>query len=278
VTELVAKASRRSGFFRMILGDSKGRVDYDRAVQTYEALVEQHPGWIWLSTGLIETLREYSGRLSRLGDSAAAESLVRRALRKAEGLVGNPDAAFPCFHKALIDPFLGLASDLVARPPVPPSDVALAIRLARQALEWESTEYPFWNPPRRAHRTLGVAYCRAGDWTAAASAFENSMAQNGGGDARDWFFLAIVRQRQGDTAGARQWYERAVSWLGQNPTEARAPELHRFQAEAEQVLGWPPDRMPTAPRAREPLPPPSPLDTWDGPQRVARVGSERVVR
>ena len=124
----------------MVLGETAGRDDYERAIQIYESLIHQHPGWIWLQTGLIETLHEYSKRLSRSGDPSAAELRFRHALQSAENLVGNPAAAAPCFHKALIEPFNRLASDLLARPSLPQADLALAIRLARQALEWESTK------------------------------------------------------------------------------------------------------------------------------------------
>jgi tetratricopeptide (TPR) repeat protein len=184
---------------------------------------------------LIETLREYAVRLSQRGDRTAAEPRFRQALAMADDLVGNRAVASPCFHKPLIEPVNGLAWDLVARPPVDPADAALAIRLARQAIEWENTEY-VWPTVHQAQRTLGLASCRAGDWTTAAAAFEKSMAENGGGDARDWFFLAIVRERQGDHTQARTWYERAAGWMHRNPAKARNVELRRIRAEAEGVV------------------------------------------
>ncbi len=116
VSELRAKLWRRLGFFRMVLGETAGCDDYERAIQIYESLIHQHPGWIWLQTGLIETLHEYSKRLSRSGDHSAAELRFRHALHSAENLVGNPAAAAPCFHKALIEPFNRLASDLLRVP------------------------------------------------------------------------------------------------------------------------------------------------------------------
>jgi serine/threonine protein kinase len=265
VSELIAKASRRAGFFRMILGQPKGREDYERAIGTYGALIQRHPDFIWLRTGLIETLREYSDRLSRSGDPTAAEPLVRRALQVAEDLVGNKAAAPPCFHMALIDPFNGLAWTLVARPASSPSDTALAVRLARQAVDWEAGHPPpstagtvhasIRTPGLPAPRTtLGVALHRAGDWAAAASALEESMARNGAGDPRDWLFLAIVRQRQGHAVAARRWFERAVGWMDQNRTAARNPELCRFRAEAEEVLGREPVITRTDPRDARPHP------------------------
>jgi len=273
VSEVSAKASRRSGFYRLILGDGKGRKDYDRAIRTYEQLAAESPERIWLRTGLIETLREYSHRLSLSGDATMAGASTRRALRVADGLIGNKNVASPCYHKALIEPVNGLAWELVARPPTDPSDLSLAIRLARQVVEWESSKWPFWPAVHVAHRTLGVAYCRAGDWPAAAAALESSVALNDGGDPRDWFFLAIARQRMGDTAGATRWYVQAVSRMAQNSTESRDPELCRFQAEAGAVVGRTPPGSITELRDPEALPPLQLPDKFDERHSVARRGS-----
>ena len=41
--------------------------------------------------------------------------------------------------------------------PREPDDAALAVRLARKAVEWEPEQSAYWN-------TLGLAHYRAGDW------------------------------------------------------------------------------------------------------------------
>jgi serine/threonine protein kinase len=239
VSELAAKAARRAGFYRTILGQAKGRGDYEQAIRTYEALIQQQPGFIWLRTGLIETLLEYSEGLTRNGDRTAAGPRFRRALQLAEDLIGDPAVAAPCYYKPLIASINGLAWELVVRPPGDPSDTARAIRLARQAVAWETTEIPYYPHVLQVHRTLGVASCRAGDWSAAAAALEKSIAATEGGDSRDWFFLAIARHRQGDRAGAQKWYERAASWMERNPAQARDGELAQIRAEAGEVFGRP---------------------------------------
>jgi tetratricopeptide (TPR) repeat protein len=251
VSEVPARASRRAGYFRLILGDSNGRADYERAIRSFESLANQHPDFVWLRTRLIETLREYADRLSRSGHPDAAAIPFRRAVQLALDQIGCKDWDSPCFHKALIDPFNGLAWDLVARGPADPSDVAIAIRLAQQAALWESTDWPYWPPSHRSHGILGVAYCRAGDWARAVSAFESAMGANGGGDPRDWFFLAIARRQLGDMTGARLWYDRAVAWTAQNNSEARDPELRGFRAEAEESLRSAPAVGPIAVRGAD---------------------------
>ena len=77
----------------------------------------------------------------------------------------------------------------------------------------------FWN-------TLGVAAYRAGDWKEAEEALEKSMGLNKGGEAADWFFLAMTRRRQGRPDEARQWFDRAAAWTREKqPREPRAPPL-----------------------------------------------------
>src|SRR5262249_7665534 len=158
-----------------------------QAIRYFEELTASHPDRIWLRTHLIETLHEYSRLLTSPEDKAEAEGAFRHALAVAERLMGKPEVAKHCYTMALVGPFNDLAWDLVRRPPAQPDDGALAVRLARQAIEWEPDQAAagFWN-------TLGVAYYRLGDLSSAASALQKSMDLNGGGNPSDWFFLAAI--------------------------------------------------------------------------------------
>jgi uncharacterized protein HemY len=80
-----------------------------------------------------------------------------------------------------------------------------------------------------------VAVYRAGDWKRAAEALEKSMSLHQGGDANDWFFLAMAHWRQNQPAEARKWLDQAVTWTKKN--QPRNPELQRFQAEVETLMG-----------------------------------------
>ncbi len=71
--------------------------------------------------------------------------------------------------------------------------------------------------PNASHwNTLGVAQYRAGNWKACAEALQKSMALSKGGDANDWFFLAMARWQLGDKTDSRKWYDRAVPWMEKN--------------------------------------------------------------
>ena len=101
----------------------------------------------------------------------------------------------------------------------PPRAVALAQSAVRQA----PRDGVYWN-------TLGVAYCRAGDWDAAHAALERSVELRAGGDSHDWFFLAMACWKRGQREQARIWLDRAERWMEKNRPRNR--ELKRFRAEA----------------------------------------------
>jgi tetratricopeptide (TPR) repeat protein len=104
---------------------------------------------------------------------------------------------------------------------------ARAVELAQKAVELAPKQRSYWN-------TLGAAQYRAEDWTAAVAALEKSMELGAGGDARDWFFLAMAHWQLGEKEEARKWRQQAIDW-----TNKHAPvdeELRRFQIEAQELI------------------------------------------
>src|SRR5262249_10241843 len=90
--EAVAEASGRAGRYVVDSGDPRGRRDYERPVALYEPIAALHPDFVWLRTGLVETLGEYAAKLAAHGDAAGAEARIRRALEVADGLIGDKRA------------------------------------------------------------------------------------------------------------------------------------------------------------------------------------------
>jgi serine/threonine protein kinase/Flp pilus assembly protein TadD len=139
------------------------------------------------------------------------------------------------------DPTLlnGLAWLLACRPDLPPHDPSQAVKLAKQALERAPKSRDILN-------TLGVAYFRAGDLKSAAEALrESERLHQGGGDASDWFYLALVDRQQGDRQRATDEYKKAVEWMKNRGQQAPDQDLEFIQQEATKVLG------PTAPKSQE---------------------------
>jgi tetratricopeptide (TPR) repeat protein len=115
-----------------------------------------------------------------------------------------------------------------------------AIEYAMKAVAIAPNEGGFWN-------TLGVAQYRAGQCKEAVTTLSKSMELRSGGDAFDWFFLAMAHGQLGKQEEARQWYQKAVAWTQTNKPDDE--QLRRFQAEAAALLGV---TLPTAEPAPEP--------------------------
>jgi tetratricopeptide (TPR) repeat protein/serine/threonine protein kinase len=154
-------------------------------------------------------------------------------LGAALGHQGKQDEAIACYRKAIaLDPKLAgprnnLAWQLATSPDVKARDPARAVELAKEAVGLTPQNGSYWN-------TLGVAQYRAGDWKAAVEALDKSRQLRNGGDAMDWFFLAMAHWQLGAKEEARTWYDRARPWVKKNapPND----ELRRFRAEAEELL------------------------------------------
>ena len=232
--EVTAKAFRQAGYFRMVLGRPRGHDDYRAAIRIYESISARSPAFLWLRAGLIETLQEYAKLLTSPKDAGERDATFRRAIAVADSLVDNRDAGLHCFRIQLVGPFNSLAWELVCRPPARAGDAALAVRLARKAVEWEPEQFAFWN-------TLGVAQYRDDNWPAAIDAINRSIELTKGGTAADWFFLACAKHNQGDTEEAHRCYNRALKWLHRNTArdKTQAADLGRFRDETARVLGLP---------------------------------------
>jgi WD40 repeat protein len=107
-----------------------------------------------------------------------------------------------------------------------PAEQALVLARAAVALRPDSGWYG---------NTLGVALYRLGRWREAADVLGRNVGKLPELAAADFYFLAMSFQRLGDTAKARDWYDRAVSWCeaqGKSLNAAWRAELEGFRAEA----------------------------------------------
>ena len=102
-----------------------------------------------------------------------------------------------------------------------------AVELAEKAVTAAPTAGNIWN-------TLGVAQYRAGQWQAAIESLEKAVALREGGDAFNWYFLAMAHWQLGNKDEARKWYDKAVEWMDKNA--ATNPELVRFRVEASELV------------------------------------------
>ena len=163
---------------------------------------------------------EFAEFLARTGRLVEAQGLHRKGCDVLEkSLKLQPDDAVG---------YNELAWRLAASPIEQFRDPARAVELAKKAVELAPKD-------GNSRNTLGVSQYRAGDWQASIEALEMSMELRKGGDASDWFFLAMAKWQLHDKEEARTWYDRAIEWMKKN--QPKNEELLRFRAEAAKLLG-----------------------------------------
>jgi eukaryotic-like serine/threonine-protein kinase len=214
--------------------NAEARKLLEEAIELHQAALETNPRNVHYRNWLRNSLANLIGVRARLGDSAAAI----QAAEKCVDLGVDP---------AVLNEMAWL---LATDPPLP--DAVPALALARMATGLAPKNAGYWN-------TLGVACYRAGDWSAAISALEKSMELNRrakasdslrlanaspiafadsllskGGDATDWFFMAMARWQKGEKDEARSWFAMAVA--GTDKYQPKDPELRRFRGEAEALI------------------------------------------
>ena len=116
----------------------------------------------------------------------------------------------------------------LATGPVEGRSAEDAVSLARLSVDLVSDDGTTWN-------TLGVAHYRKESYRAAETGLAKSMELREGGDAFDWYFLAMIGAKRGEREKARAMYDRAVAWNRANrPGDV---ELRAFRTEAAELLG-----------------------------------------
>src|SRR5262249_24155019 len=154
--------------------------DYDVALELDPTSIS--PGWIWAE-------RAYCYEKKRQWDRAIAD------YSKAIELQDPKDATT----------LNNLAWLLATCPDSTLHDSKRAVELATKTVDLEPTGNN-WN-------TLGVAQYRAGNWAAAIEGLNKSMELRQGGDALDWFVLAMAEQQRANNDQARELFDKAVEWM-----------------------------------------------------------------
>jgi tetratricopeptide (TPR) repeat protein len=183
------------------------RHDYEGAIAAFRKALTLKPS----SPAMVHDNLAIAYSKSLQFDRATAEFALALALSPKDAKVHND-----------------LAWCLATWPDPKHRDPRRAVELARKAVELMPHYGGFWN-------TLGVACYRTGAWKEAIDALQKSTKLGAGGDAGDWFFLAMSHWQTGNKEEARKWYERAAQWMQKN--QPKDADLQRFHAEAAELLG-----------------------------------------
>ncbi|HZV06502.1 MAG TPA: tetratricopeptide repeat protein [Gemmataceae bacterium] len=157
---------------------------------------------------------------SKVGRYAEAVAGFKDALARRQDKLGPQ-------HPDTIKNMNALAWLLANCPDRALRDPAQALQLAKQAVKGAPKNSEYRN-------TLGAAHYRVGEWQKAVDALNESMRLNRGGDATDWFFLAMAHWRLGDKNEGRKWHQKAVESMDKK--QSQDEELRQFRAESAQLL------------------------------------------
>jgi serine/threonine protein kinase len=199
--------------------EAKGH--FQQALRVQASLAADFPKETSHQLKLAEGYMDFGRWLRQRGEPAASEQF-RQALDLLTRLAEDVTPAQAGVAANALAWFLATCPDPQFRNPT------RAVEWAQKALSQAPQQGTFWN-------TLGVAHYRAGDPKAAVAALQKSTKLRGGGDALDWFFLAMAHWMLDEAEQARSWYQKGVRWMEQN--QVRDEELRGFRAEAATLLG-----------------------------------------
>jgi serine/threonine protein kinase/WD40 repeat protein/Tfp pilus assembly protein PilF len=137
---------------------------------------------------------------------------------------GQPDKAEEDFQNVgeqKPDEANSLAFEVVASPNPLAPERRLALALARQATRQAPGEALYWS-------TLGAAYYWEGEWEAALQALDEAEKRAPGKHVGfNAYFRALCQEQLGDSAKARDSYDRAVRWYEENQGKVALPATDR---------------------------------------------------
>ena len=180
---------------------------------------------------LEEAITAYREAIRIQPDDADTRNNLGAALRDQ----GKLEEAIAEFRQAIqIEPDLALAHNnlawsLVLSPRRRAAQYDEALIHARRAVE-RARDGTFLN-------TLALTEYRLGHGTESLAASEQSLALKNGGQAVDWFILALAYWQKGDKDQARSRFDQAIAWTKQNA--AKSTSLRELWAEAAERLGQP---------------------------------------
>jgi len=229
-----ARAHCNLGAALGMLGDHEveARKALERAIEIDPDLYEARLGmsYHFASRGKWELALPHFRKLAEL---VPADVHHQADLAEALSRSGRPEEAAEQWSKTLaLCPEDAKRSDqaawLLATRPLSPTAAKRAVEFAQKAVALD--------PERAEFRTtLGFARYRAGDYTGAIEALDESIRSRGNGDAYDWLFLAMAHERLGRHERARGYFDRAVARMEDERSTDEA--LRGLRKEAEGLLG-----------------------------------------
>jgi Tfp pilus assembly protein PilF len=204
-----------------------------------------HPGVAAIEAGVAQTHSHLGMELWDVGKHAESRTHFRRAQESFRRALALAPEDVWIMNSACW--FLSFFQDPAYRDPA--TALALAHRLVSLTSEREQNRLHL-SGGMRPFFILGLAEYRVGDYSAARKALERSMELREGGDAYEWFVMAMVLARQGEVDRARNLHGEATRWMRR--FRYSDFELHALDSEAAVLLGVPVPSTPTTKQVEKP--------------------------
>jgi len=192
------------------------------AIESRQAAVDDRKNPVRLDQ-LAKTHALYARFLSKIDQAEFAVVERERALaiwRSLEKYRQSGELSWEIHATNLND----LAWLLIAEKDPDPSRLDRAIGLSEEAVQLAPQLASFWN-------TLGIARYRNRDYYKAIHALSRSVSLNeDGGNAFDFYYLALANHALGYSKLAADWFDRAESWARRNPGMATLVRAARAEA------------------------------------------------
>jgi serine/threonine protein kinase len=201
--------------------------EYRRAVDLWSGLADEVPATPYYRYHLGLDHRCLGSLVYASGKQEEGTNHLRRALALWEPLASTVMSAAPTAvsETDFVDDLVQLLADA---PEPSLRDPGRAVALAQKTVE---------RTPRRegAWSALGLACYRGGDPRAALDALKRANHLRGEPAVVDALLLALVYWHLDDKAQARQWYDKAATFMKSGQT--RSAQVRRFRDEAAAELG-----------------------------------------
>jgi serine/threonine protein kinase/Tfp pilus assembly protein PilF len=227
---------RETGWSYTLMGHvyrAQGDIDkattyYDKAIGVLANLVKEYPRDVSNRQELALAYHNRGLHYHYSGDTLNARAYFQLATENyAKAIEDCPGAQFvyECPYYRSLNNY---AWFLATCPQPEFRDSAKSIELAQMAVTAQDTQSEYWN-------TLGVARYRGNKLNDALKALERSCSLGGGGNAFDFFFMAMAHFQLGNTAKAKEYYDKAME-DSKGGTTLIEP-IHHLRQEARAMMG-----------------------------------------
>lgn len=227
--EVADRAEREANVASQSTAMTQARVLYDRAIGARQ-LAYRSQAAAWRLDRLARTHAAYARFLTTIGEHDAAIAERKMAMAAWKGLAESIRLSVPVAEAYAAN--LNDLAWLLLGSGANASRIQQAIELVEEAIGVSPGQSTFWN-------TLGIGRFRRGDYYKSLHALSQAVSRaSDGGNAFDFYYLAMANSALGYIDPAQAWINRADSWAKERVDLATLlqplrEEAHRLLSTAE---------------------------------------------